>query len=70
MAIGTSGNQFKIASVAACMMTELIENCENGVDHDQDPILFKANYTEMKLNIGFYLRKKEINKNSSFSVRG
>ena len=38
MAIGTSGNRFKIASVAACMMTELIENCENGVDHDQDPI--------------------------------
>ena len=68
MAIGTSGNQFKNASVAACMMTELIENCENGVD--QDPILFKANYTEMKLNIGFYLRKKGINKNSIFSVRG
>ena len=47
-----------------------IENFENGVDHDHDPIQFKANYTEMKLNIGFYLRKREINKNSSFSVRG
>jgi len=47
-----------------------IENCENGVDHDHDLIQFKVNYTEMKLNIGFYLRKREINKNSIFSVRG
>ena len=47
-----------------------IKNCENGVDHDHDPIQFKVNFTEMKLNIGFYLRKREINKNSSFSVRG
>ena len=70
MAIGTSGNQFKNASIAACMMTELIDNCENGVDHDQHPIQFKAAYTKKKLNIGFYSRKRELNKNSSFSVRG
>ena len=57
-------------SLTECTMIELIENCENGVDHDQDPIQFRANYTVMKLNIGFYLRKKGINKNSIFSVRG
>ena len=70
MAIGTSGNQFKNASIAAAMMTELINKCENGYDHDKDPIQFNAKYIGKNLNTGFYSRKREINKNSSFSVRG
>ena len=70
MAIGTSGNQFKNASIAAAMMTELIDKCENGYDHDKDPIQFNAKYIGKNLNTGFYSRKREINKNSSFSVRG
>jgi sarcosine oxidase subunit beta len=38
MSVGTSGNQYKNAPVVAKMMVELIEYCENGEDHDKDPL--------------------------------
>ena len=38
MAVGTSGNQFKNAPVVGHCMAELIEACENGHDHDADPV--------------------------------
>ena len=70
MAIGSSGNQFKNASVAAHCMAELIVACEGGQDHDKDPVQVKTVYTGLTLNMGFYSRKREINPNSSFSVNG
>ena len=70
MAIGTSGNQFKNAPIAAYLMTELIHACENGTNHDADPVQIKAPYTGKLLTSGFYSRKREINTNSSFSVKG
>jgi sarcosine oxidase, subunit beta len=70
MAIGTSGNQFKNAAVVGHMMAELIDACENGHDHDTDPVRVKTRYTGLTLNAGFYSRNREINKNSSFSVNG
>ncbi len=42
MAVGTSGNQFKTAPVVGWAMANLIERCENGQDHDRDPVTAKA----------------------------
>jgi sarcosine oxidase subunit beta len=66
MAIGTSGNQYKNAPVAGA----LIDACEKGLDHDADPFQFYMKYTRRNLNVGFFSRNREINKNSSFSVIG
>ena len=70
MAIGTSGNQYKNAPVAGAMMAGLIDACEKGLDHDADPFQFYMKYTRRNLNVGFFSRNREINKNSSFSVIG
>lgn len=70
MAIGTSGNQYKNASVVGLMMAELIEKVETGHDHDKDPVQFYMKYTGRTFNVGFYSRLREINPDSSFSVIG
>ncbi len=70
MAIGTSGNQFKNAGPVGHLMTELIEACENGHDHDADPVQVECRYTPHTLDAGFYSRLREINEESSFSVMG
>jgi sarcosine oxidase subunit beta len=70
MAIGTSGHQFKNAPVAGLLMAELIEKVEAGQDHDADPVTVKTQYTGVELNAGFYSRLREVNTDSSFSVRG
>ena len=70
MAIGTSGNQFKNAPVAGKMMAALIDYCERGNDHDANPFTFRLDHIGQEVNVGFYSRKREINKESSFSVLG
>ena len=70
LAIGTSGNQFKNAPVAGKLMAALIEACENGHDHDRQPLDFHLEHVGRDVSIGFYSRNREINENSSFSVLG
>ena len=70
MAVGTSGNQYKNAPVVGVLMAELIEACENGHDHDRDPVKFNMHYTKRECDIGFFSRLREINPDSSFSVIG
>lgn len=70
MAIGSSGNQFKNAPVVGVMMAELIRQCQNGRDHDRDPVSFRLRHTGRDINVGFYSRRRKINPNSSFSVLG
>lgn len=70
MAVGTSGNQYKNAPVAGVLMAELIEACENGHDHDREPVKFTMHYTKRTSNIGFFSRLRKINPDSSFSVIG
>ena len=70
MAVGTSGNQFKNAPVVGHCMAELIEACENGHDHDADPIRVRAVHTGFELEMGMYSRLREIDPDSSFSVMG
>lgn len=70
MAIGSSGNQYKNAPIAGKMMASLIDYCESGTDHDTKPLQFDLPYIKRTTNVGFYSRKRSINKNSSFSVLG
>ena len=70
LAIGTSGNQFKNAPVAGALMATLIEACEQGRDHDADPVTFHLENLNRDINIGFFSRNRKINQDSSFSVLG
>ncbi|MDP6344085.1 MAG: FAD-dependent oxidoreductase [Alphaproteobacteria bacterium] len=70
LAIGSSGNQFKNAPVAGALMAELIVRCQDGHDHDAEPVRWRYRYTDRECDIGFFSRNREINEESSFSVLG
>jgi sarcosine oxidase subunit beta len=70
MAVGTSGNQFKNAPMVGLMMAALITACEEGHDHDRDPVTVTGRYTGLSLDVGFYSRNRRVNRDSSFSVLG
>ncbi|MEM1382977.1 MAG: FAD-binding oxidoreductase [Pseudomonadota bacterium] len=70
MACGTSGNQYKNAPIAGKMMAALIDHCEKGGDHDTQPLQFTLPHIDRQIDVGFYSRKRPINKESSFSVLG
>jgi len=70
MACGSSGNQYKNAPIAGKMMASLIDYCENGGDHDSNPLQFTLPYIKREIDVGFYSRKRKINEESSFSVLG
>jgi sarcosine oxidase subunit beta len=52
------------------MMAELIIACQNGRDHDRDPLPFRLEHLGRTIDLGFYSRRREINPESSFSVLG
>ncbi len=70
MACGSSGNQYKNAPIAGKMMAALVAYCEGGGDHDEEPLQFRMPRIDRDLDVGFYSRKRAINKESSFSVLG
>ena len=70
LAIGTSGHQFKNAGVVGDLMAELINACENGLNHDETPFQYQCRYTNNVIETEFFSRLRDINKDSSFSVRG
>ncbi len=70
VAIGTSGNQYKNAGVAAHCMAELIEAVEAGHDHDAAPLTVEGRYTGLAIDLGSFSRNRDINERSSFSVNG
>ncbi len=70
MAIGTSGNQFKNAAGAGHMLSEIIQMCENGQDHDATPLQYKLPNIGLTISAGFFSRNREVNPDSSFSVLG
>jgi len=69
-AIGTSGNQFKTAPVAGAMMATLIDQVEQGYDHDTIPFKYKLPHLGITIDMGAFLRNRAINRDSSFSVIG
>ncbi|KZM52063.1 FAD-dependent oxidoreductase [Labrenzia sp. OB1] len=70
LAIGTSGNQFKNAPVAGRLMADLIDYCETGNDHDSAPFRFPLQKAGHTLNTATFSRKRDLTKESSFSVLG
>lgn len=70
MAIGTSGNQFKNGAVAGYLMAQLIDACERGHNHDSNPVKITGRYTGLTIDAGAFSRLREINPDSSFTVRG
>ncbi len=70
MAVGTSGNQFKNAGPVGHAMSELIDRCENGYNHDAQPLSVKARYTGLEIEMKFYSRRRAVNNESSFTVSG
>ncbi len=70
MACGTSGNQYKNAPVAGKIMAALVQACEAGHDHDNDPLPFTLEHIDATISLGFFSRNREINQDSSFSVIG
>lgn len=69
-AIGSSGNQFKTAPVVGAMMAELINQVENGYNHDANPFQHTLSHLGIKVDMGSFHRNRGINRNSSFSVAG
>ncbi|MCQ0971267.1 FAD-binding oxidoreductase [Paracoccus sp. TK19116] len=70
MACGTSGNQFKNAPVAGKIMARIVTACEDGHDHDADPLSFHLDRIDRSIDLSTYSRKRVVNPNSSFSVIG
>ena len=70
LAIGTSGNQYKNGPVIGQILAELIEACENGHDHDEEPVRVQLRNIGYTLNTGFFSRNREIIEDSTFSVLG
>jgi len=70
VAIGTSGNQFKNAPVVGQYLAAIVDACENGHDHDADPIRVTLPLTGYKIDLSHYSRKRPLNRDSTFSVLG
>ena len=70
MAVGTSGNQFKNAPVVGMMMAALVDYVEAGNDHDANPLRYPLPNMDFTLDLSFCSRRREINRESSFSVVG
>ena len=70
LAIGTSGNQYKNGPVIGQIMSRIIEACENGRDHDHEPVTIVLKQIGFNLNTGFFSRNRDIVSDSSFSVLG
>jgi sarcosine oxidase, subunit beta len=70
VAMGTSGNQFKNAPVAGRFMATLIQACENGHDHDSDPVVVAGRFTENAISLGHYSRLRQAHAESRYGVMG
>ena len=70
LAIGTSGNQYKNGPAIGRLMAALIDACENGHDHDSEPVQIPLQHIDFSLNTGIFSRNREIIEGSTFSVLG
>jgi hypothetical protein len=58
VAIRTSGNQFKNAPVVGLFLAAIIRACENGRDHDTDPVEVTLSRTGHVVDLSHYSRKR------------
>ena len=64
------GNQYKNGPVIGQLLAEIISACEDGHDHDREPVQVKLRNIDFTLNTGIFSRNREIIKGSTFSVLG
>jgi len=70
LAIGTSGNQYKNGPAIGLVLSDIIDACENGHDHDRNPVEVKLRNIDFTLNSGIFSRNRDVIEGSSFSVLG
>ena len=70
LAIGTSGNQYKNGPAIGLVLSEIIDACENGYDHDRQPVEVNLPNIDFKLNTGIFSRNRNVIQGSTFSVLG
>ena len=69
MACGTSGNQFKNATMVGTFMRALVEAAAAGQDHDVDPVKVIGDFTGREINLKTFSRLRE-RTNTTNSVLG
>ncbi len=70
VAIGTSGNQFKNAPLVGSYLKAIIDSCESGVDHDENPACFRLPRSGINLDLSAYSRLRQPDPDSSNTVLG
>jgi glycine/D-amino acid oxidase-like deaminating enzyme len=70
VAMGTSGNQFKNAPVVGKFLAAIIEQTENGVDHDERPVRFVGEHTGLAIDLSAFSRKRPRGTENSGTVLG
>ena len=70
VAIGTSGNQFKNAPVIGRFLAAIVDQVENGTDHDTTPVQVRAAHTGATIDLSAFSRRRPVNTDSSGTVMG
>ena len=70
VAIGTSGNQFKNAAIAAHCMAELILAVESGRDHDADPLVVEGPHRGLPIDLATFSRNRPLDDHAPVNVLG
>ena len=70
VAIGTSGNQFKNAAIAAHCMAELITEVEAGRDHDAHPLTVQGPHLGLPIDLATFSRNRPLDENAPVNVLG
>lgn len=70
VAMGTSGNQFKNGPLVGCFLAAIVDACESGTDHDQEPVTFVGQHTGLRIDLGAFSRKRPVNDASTRTVLG
>ena len=70
VAIGTSGNQFKNAAIAAHCIAELILAVEAGHDHDADPLSVQGPHLGLPIDLGTFSRNRPLDADAPVNVLG
>ena len=70
VAMGTSGNQFKNAPVIGRFLAAIIDQVENGTDHDTTPVQVQTLHTGTTIDLSAFSRRRPVNTHSSGTVMG
>jgi sarcosine oxidase, subunit beta len=60
VAIGTSGHGFKQAPFVGELMAQLIQACEHGHPHDNEPLTVSASWTGNSVDVGHFSRRRHV----------